>query len=1073
MNRNRIGRAFLLILGLLAVGVGPSRASDDVARIAPPLNLSPGPDYADEVRMFQGIPGIERAANGRLWATWYGGGIDEDKYNYIMLVTSGDDGKTWSKLKLVIDPDLDGPCRAFDPCLWHDPRGRLWLFWAERHQSAQLWAIVTEDSGSENPKWSAPRLVHPGIMMNKPTVSSTGTWLLPIADWNRDGSSGVVASTDSGATWQKLGGANIPNRKDRNCDEHMIVQRKDGNLWMLVRTNYGIGQSLSTDQGRTWSDVQPGAIQHTVSRFFIRRLASGKLLLVKHGEITKKTGRSHLTAFLSDDDGQTWHGGLLLDERKSVSYPDGVQSHDGTIYLIYDYSRQGDKSILMATFTEADILAGKCISPAARLRVLVNQATGTRPSQKPAAPLTGPGAELEFYGVFETDTFRLGAILFTDRTYKVKDCPVQLQGQPFLRTSIEYRDFRCTAAGLLTVVTPDPGHPRANSLSRQLELRGFVRIAPPETFQLFGAQPFDQVRIYQKHAQKGERFRLGRWGVLIGFSKVTAGAAGTSSWSENMGELLYNGIRLPEEWPPRDIDPRNTEPMRVPYLESPPKVIPIDLGRQLLVDDFLVEKTDLVRRFHRPTKYVGNPVLKPETKLELNSPNNSLAGPKSGGVWWNADLQRFQMWYEAGWINTICYATSRDGLHWDRPDLDVQPGTNRVLPADMKCDSWTVVPDYQSSDPRRKYRMFVRGPGGQISGTSLVSADGIHWIDRVETGLTGDRSTMFYNPFRKKWVYSLRSSFRGRSRHYWECDDFLAGARWKVDDPVVWAAVDRDDPKDPEIQRVPQLYNLDAVAYESIMLGFYEIHHGPENDVCEKVGLPKITDLNFCYSRDGFHWDRPDRQAHIRSERWQSDTWDRGYVQSLGNVCCVRGDRLWFYYIGFQGDATKTGKHWLSNGMYDRGATGVAFLRRDGFASLEAGDVPGTLTTRPVRFSGSHLFVNADVRQGELRAELLDAAGQPIAPFTRANCRAMRVDSTIEPLVWDGGDLSKLKGQPVRVRFTLRKGQLYSFWVSRDASGSSGGYVAGGGPGFTGSTDTVGRAALDAERKLGLQLPNQ
>jgi len=160
----------------------------------------------------------------------------------------------------------------------------------------------------------------------------------------------------------------------------MLVERQDGSLWMLVRTGYGIGQSVSKDGGKTWSDVERGPIQHTVSRFFIRRLRSGKLLLVKHGPIAERTDRSRLTAFLSADDGKTWSGGLMLDERKGVSYPDGVENPDGAIYLIYDFSRYVEKQVLMAVFTEADVAAGKCVSPVARLRVLVNQATGKNPA---------------------------------------------------------------------------------------------------------------------------------------------------------------------------------------------------------------------------------------------------------------------------------------------------------------------------------------------------------------------------------------------------------------------------------------------------------------------------------------------------------------------------------------------------------------------------------------------------------------------------------------------------------------------------------------------------------------------
>lgn len=371
----------ITLLSILAP-TAPARSaepSDPVGAATPAVIAPPGPEYADAGRMFQGIPGIERAANGRLWATWYGGGVTEDEHNYVMLVTSGDDGRSWSSVKLVIDPDRDGPVRAFDPCLWHDPQGRLWLIWAQRGKGLpQLLAMTTDNSGDENPTWSKPRWICEGIMMNKPTVTSDGRWLLPVAIWHREGSDMVVASADQGNTWQLIGTATVPEKKDRNCDEPMLVERRDGSLWMLVRTGYGIGESVSRDGGKTWSEVQRTGLIHTASRFFIRRLRSGKLLLVKHSP-PGKPARSHLTAYLSDDDGKTWHGGLLLDERNGVSYPDGVEGPDGTIYLIYDFSRYNQKQILMATFTEEDVAQGKPVSSRVRLQVLINQATGVGP----------------------------------------------------------------------------------------------------------------------------------------------------------------------------------------------------------------------------------------------------------------------------------------------------------------------------------------------------------------------------------------------------------------------------------------------------------------------------------------------------------------------------------------------------------------------------------------------------------------------------------------------------------------------------------------------------------------------
>ena len=138
-------------------------------------------------------------------------------------------------------------------------------------------------------------------------------------------------------------------------------------------------------------------------------------------------------------------------------------------------------------------------------------------------------------------------------------------------------------------------------------------------------------------------------------------------------------------------------------------------------------------------------------------------------------------------------------------------------------------------------------------------------------------------------------------------------------------------------------------------------------------------------------------------------------------------------------------------------STGLATLRRDGFVSMDAGSVEGTLTTRPVRFSGRRLFVNTASELGVLRVEALDERGKVIAPFSAAACLPIRSDSTMQEVRWRGAeDLSALVGKPVRFRFRLRDGRLYAFWVSPDASGASHGYVAAGGPGFSGPVDNEG-----------------
>lgn len=367
------------------------------------INCSPDIKYQTASRQFQGIPGIAITPGNRLFATWYSGGVNEGPENFALLVQSNDFGKTWSEPVAVIDPPGQN-ARAFDPALWLDPQGRLWWFWAQSFSPEDgtisdgangVWAAFAANPDAEILQWSQPVRIADGIMMNKPTVLADGTWVMPVAIWG-DGIGGgkvpnhlaaqcganMVVSTDNGKTFSYRGGVAVPHR----CfDEHIIVELKDGRLWMLVRTFYGIAQSLSSDQGKTWTPGENSNLGGPNSRFFIRRLSSGKLILVNHANISSEAAiklfidgkawrnRSHLTAFISDDDGKTWQGGLLLDERDGVSYPDGIEDKDGVIRIIYDYERQKEGAIFMAAFMEDDVLAGKCITPQAKLKMVINE----------------------------------------------------------------------------------------------------------------------------------------------------------------------------------------------------------------------------------------------------------------------------------------------------------------------------------------------------------------------------------------------------------------------------------------------------------------------------------------------------------------------------------------------------------------------------------------------------------------------------------------------------------------------------------------------------------------------------
>ena len=176
----------------------------------------------------------------------------------------------------------------------------------------------------------------------------------------------------------------------------------------------------------------------------------------------------------------------------------------------------------------------------------------------------------------------------------------------------------------------------------------------------------------------------------------------------------------------------------------------------------------------------------------------------------------------------------------------------------------------------------------------------------------------------------------------------------------------------------------------------------------------------------------------------------------------VVGDELRFYFAGFSGESPtlgpgQAGEHGINKyRMYAGASTGLATLRRDGFAAMAADAETGWLTTRPLSFRGAYLFVNAACADGELRVEVLDARDDVVPGYSAADCVPLAGDSTRHRMTWRGAvNLARLSGRPVRFRFMLRRGALYAFWVSGSLRGESSGYVAAGGPGFDGPTDAV------------------
>ena len=188
--------------------------------------------------------------------------------------------------------------------------------------------------------------------------------------------------------------------------------------------------------------------------------------------------------------------------------------------------------------------------------------------------------------------------------------------------------------------------------------------------------------------------------------------------------------------------------------------------------------------------------------------------------------------------------------------------------------------------------------------------------------------------------------------------------------------------------------------------------------------------LKLLTSRDPVHWDRPDTPEPL-IDVGGIGQWDRFTNMITGAPPIRVGDLLYIYYRGM---ATRhsIGGTFQGNDNADRtrGGIGLATLRVDGFASLAASYSGGRVTTKPFRFDGGRLRVNAKADFGRIRVEVLDEAGTPIEGFESDNCRPLSADKIDGQVEWKNQPtLAPLKGRPIRLRFDLHNARLFSYTI--------------------------------------------
>ena len=463
-------------------------------------------------------------------------------------------------------------------------------------------------------------------------------------------------------------------------------------------------------------------------------------------------------------------------------------------------------------------------------------------------------------------------------------------------------------------------------------------------------------------------------------------------------------------------------------------VLQIASDRQLFVDDYMVEETrNLQRTFHQPVKYVGNPIIRPLAPWEGHAVN------VYGTVMYDQGMYR--MWYQAygGTPFTACYATSKDGIFWDKPSLGLiefagSKDNNLFL---MDVSPFNVIKDGRGGDPSQLYKaLFYEHHNPSVS--VAFSPDGVHWTkyegNPVLKGTSDVHMLLGWDDKYNQYVTYMRPGSWGE-RHVRVIgrsvsDDFI---HWS--EPEVVMAPDKEDPPGLEF------YGMPVFKYQGVYFGLPSAYHTyPEEPAYwRKAGL---TDVQLAISRDGIHWQRAgERKSFI--PRGGPGTIDQGAVSTAKEPVQV-GDELWFYYGGYIVD------HGITEDLQGRRAYSfeaqrgvlaqrggficLAKLRLDGFIAMDAGEEEGTLLTKPFRCEGEELVINAAARGGYVAVAVLDETGQHIGDyftgFKKIDCALFDGDSVRHKVTWrDNTSLASLKGQVIRLKFYLRSAQLYSFAV--------------------------------------------
>lgn len=481
-------------------------------------------------------------------------------------------------------------------------------------------------------------------------------------------------------------------------------------------------------------------------------------------------------------------------------------------------------------------------------------------------------------------------------------------------------------------------------------------------------------------------------------------------------------------------------------------------GRAQLFTDMLLvrDSSRIAFTFHQGKKCPSNPLLKADQpwegwRLEI-----------FGSVIHDEEDNLFKMWYIGESIEDFpdyatLYATSKDGIHWDKPLVGTVKSrrggeTNAVADGYILA---SVIKDKADSDEARRYKMICWKQRPPYGAHVLVSPDGLHWAQITEKPIcaSADVITAFYDHTRELYAAfpKMNTVVRGQERRCFGLITSKDITTW-TEPQLVLAPDARDDagalarieqvrpildrPDDPALIRT-EFYGMGFYQAEACTIAFpWVLTVSANNRFNSNQEGP--VEIQFASSRDLQHWDRPFRTPAISIG--ELDQWDASCDMTSAQALRV-GDEIRLYYSGgnythgtpvlFHDKLPDTGE---STGRKTKFSSSIGMVswQLDRFVSADGPAEGGTLTTVPIVYDGDSLEINGKTEQGgKIVVEMLDAAGREIEGFTES--MPFSGDDLRHTVRWQHGNVKSLAGKPIVLQFHLQDAKLFSF-AFRDSS---------------------------------------